>query len=434
MSTPRSIEDARPKLEAITGGADASDEMVPSSPAPLAEEAFWGIVGEITRQIEPHTESSPAAVLVQVLVMLGNALGRGPHVRVEADRHGGNLYVVIVGETARSRKGTSRAQAQRPVELADEKWAKACITGGLSSGEGLIHAVRDEVMKTVNGEEVIADPGVEDKRLLVVESEFASTLRVMGRDGSTLSAVVRQAWDGNRLAVLSKNTGAAATDAHVSIISHITRDELRRELSSTDQSNGFANRFLFVHAARSKLLPEGGNAHTIDWAPLVRLLDVALDQGRVLRKPVARDPAARKLWAEVYPQLTAGHLGMLGAITSRAEAQVTRIALIHAALECSKTITVEHLQAALALWTYSEESARYIFGSSLGDADADAILRALIGAAEGGLSRTQISGLFKGHKPADQIDRALTVLQDAGRARCERTDTGGRPSERWIAT
>jgi hypothetical protein len=37
---------------------------------------------------------------------------------------------------------------------------------------------------------VLADSGVEDKRLLVYEAEFPSILKVMGREGDTLSDIM----------------------------------------------------------------------------------------------------------------------------------------------------------------------------------------------------------------------------------------------------
>ena len=86
----------------------------------------------------------------------------------------------------------------------DETWRHSCIQSGLSSGEGLIWAVRDAIFKTERAkekgvvcdyQEVKVDAGVTDKRLLVIESEFASTLKVMAREGNTLSATIRQAWD-----------------------------------------------------------------------------------------------------------------------------------------------------------------------------------------------------------------------------------------------
>jgi hypothetical protein len=150
------------------------------------------------RAIAPHTEADPAAVLVQFLACFGNACGRGPGFQVEADRHHLNLFVTIVGETAKGRKGSSFGQARRPIESADENFAGRIRTG-LSSGEGLIWEVRDPITKRrkarktelETGEadeegdvEVIEDEGVLDKRLVVYESELASVLGRMGRQGN----------------------------------------------------------------------------------------------------------------------------------------------------------------------------------------------------------------------------------------------------------
>jgi hypothetical protein len=75
---------------------------------------------------------------------------------------------------------------------------------------------------------------------------------------------------------------------------------------------------------------------------------------------IKRDDAAKKLWAEVYPRLSEGFPGLVGAATSRAEAQVLRLSAIFAVLDMSETIRVEHLHAALAVWDYAFDSARYI--------------------------------------------------------------------------
>ena len=418
---------------AVQTAAEVFGETDTLAAPSLGDAAYHGITGEIVRLIEPNTESSVAAVLIQTLAMAGSAMGRRPQVRVEASRHGTNLYTLIVGKTSRSRKGTSFDQAQRPIALADPVWAAERKQSGLSSGEGLIHAIRDPITKLEDRVETTIDPGVPDKRLLIVEGEMASTLRVMARSGNTLSAILRQGWDGVQLKVMAKNSPGAATDPHISIIGHITEDELLRELTSTDQSNGFANRFLFIQAERSKLLPEGGASHLIDWAPIVRHLDAALDYARQLKAPMERDAAARELWVSTYEQLTGDHPGMLGAVTSRAEAHVTRLALIYAALDCSKRVTVEHLRAALAVWAYSEASCRRIFGEQLGDPDADTILAAIRNAGEHGLTRTDINRLFKGHAEAARISRALEMLNKRGLARECQDSTGGRPAKRWVA-
>jgi hypothetical protein len=103
----------------------------------------------------------------------------------------------------------------------------------------------------------IVDHGVEDKRLLVVEPELGRTFRVMRREGNTLSAVLRQGWDGVTMQILTKTSGERATGHHISLIGHITVDELRRCLSHIDLANGLANRFLPV-------IPGGPWSHCTD--------------------------------------------------------------------------------------------------------------------------------------------------------------------------
>src|SRR5262245_18996660 len=81
----------------------------------------------------------------------------------------------------------------------------------------------------------------------------------MKREGNILSRVIRDAWDGReRLQTLTKNSPTKATNACISIVAHITVEELRRMLDETAMANGFANRFLFACVKRSTLLPLGG--------------------------------------------------------------------------------------------------------------------------------------------------------------------------------
>jgi len=116
---------------------------------------------------------------------------------------------------------------------------------------------------------------------------------------------------------------------------------------------------------------------------------------------------------------------------ARAEPQVIRLALVYALLDCSHQIDVVHLEAAMAVWAYCEESATRIFGDSLGDPVADEILLAL--RRSGSMTRTDIHHLFGRHRPADQIGIALALLLKTGRAKFETRQTGGRPVETWSA-
>jgi hypothetical protein len=194
--------------------------------------AFHGLAGDVVRTIEPHTEADPVGILVQYLTAAGNAIARGPYYQVEGDRHGPKLFVVLVGETAKGRKGTSWSRVREIMELVDIKWERDRVHSGLSSGEGVIWAVRDPIRQMVKEgkgaraqlvEETV-DPGITDKRLRIVEPEFAGALMVMRREGNILSRVIRDAWDRGDLATLTKHSPARATGAYVSIIGHITVD------------------------------------------------------------------------------------------------------------------------------------------------------------------------------------------------------------------
>ena len=442
--------DERDEPEARAPGCALS--VVPSSSPivarlwpELASEAFHGLAGEIVRAIEPHSEADPAAVLIQTLVSVGNVVGNAPHFRAEADRHPLNLFAVLVGSSAKGRKGTSFGHVRNLLRSVDAAWESTRVTGGLSSGEGLIWQVRDAIYKWEKprgtpkkpagaAEQVLVDPGVDDKRLLLVETEFANVLKVMNREGSTLSPIVRQAWDAVAvLQALTKNSPAKATGAHISIIGHITENELRRHLTETEAGNGFGNRFLWCVVRRSKELPEGGAFHRVDIAPFVRRLGDVMSFCRTAGE-LRRDDEARSVWRDVYHELSAGRPGLLGAMTARAEAQVMRLACVYAVMDLSPLIRAEHLLAALAVWDYAEASAQRIFGNALGDPVADEILRALR-AAPGGLTRSFIlRDLFGRNQRAATVARSLALLAEQGLARSvQERDTGGRPAERWFA-
>jgi hypothetical protein len=409
-------------------------------PAPPDVRAYHGLAGEIVRVIEPHTEADPVALLVQVLVAFGNVIGKSAYFMAEASRHYLNLFAVLVGATSKGRKGSSWSQACKLFQAVDPRWVQERAVSGLSSGEGLIWAVRDPIKqqqpvkekgRVMDYQEVEVDPGIADKRLLTIEPEFASVLAVMGRERNTLSAIIRQAWDSGNLRTLTKTAPAKATGAHISIIGHITRDELRRNLADTERSNGFGNRFLWLGVRRSKALPEGGRLEDVDLAPLVERLQEAIEFAKQVER-MQQDDNARAVWADVYPALSEGKPGMLGAMLSRAEAQVMRLACIYALLDKSSYVRAEHLTAALALWEYCEVSTRYIFGDATGDRTADEIMSALR-ASPGGLTQTDIRDLFGRNRPADEIGRALQLLMGARIVYSRSEETDGRSATRWFA-
>jgi hypothetical protein len=372
------------------------------------------------------------------MVAMGNCFGAGPYFTVGATRHGLNLFAVLVGDTAKARKGDSWTPVRWLMRRSAIEWSER-VMSGLSTGEGLIWQVRDPIEKRepyrekgrIAGYElVIADEGVSDKRLLAMEPELARSMAAMSRSGNTLSSVIREAWDHGNLNVLTKANTARATGAHISILAHITQEELHRVLTEVEMANGYANRFLWGMVRRSKLLPEPepfGGAEAEELVTEVRsVLGFAASIGEL-----RRDARARDLWAEVYPELSRARDGLAGSILARAEAQTMRIASIYALLDSSGVITAEHLLSALELHAYCERSVQFIWRDSLGDPVADTINRAL--RQNGRLSRSEISNLLGRHISAAQIDRALQRLAATGRARPFAEPTAGRPTEYWEA-
>jgi hypothetical protein len=399
----------------------------------MAPDAHHGVVGDVVRTIEPHTESDPAALLIQFLVAVGNAIGRGPFYQIEGDHHFTKLNVILVGATSGGRKGTSLSRVLQVMELADNDWAQHRVQSGLASGEGLIHHVRDPVSKLKEGKIEEVDRGVPDKRLLIDAQEFASVLAVMAKPGNTLSPVIRDAWGHRVLQTLGKALPEKATGSHVSIVGHITDQELRGKMTRTELANGFANRFLFVKSRRSKKLPHGGNLDPAELARLGQRTKDAVEKARSVGR-VTMEPGTAAVWEQVYDQLGEGTTGMVAEVTARAAPQIIRIALIYAVLDNSAVIELAHLKAAVAVWEYCEESARQLFGDRVGVPVVDTILAALRKAA-GGMTRDEIGHLFSWNKPSAEITSVVELLAAQGRARCVRSGPNGRgrPTETWFA-
>jgi hypothetical protein len=401
-------------------GRQEEPPVAPSWPEPLHEDAFHGVAGELVRVIEPHTEADPAALLLQLLAAWGSLIGRGPFYLVESDCHHTNLYVVIVGATSKGRKGTSWGRIRRVLADVDEHWTDHCIIRGLGSGEGLIDAM--------DGENA-------DKRCLVQEAELARILAIVSREGTTLSAVIRDAYDTGSLSITTRQHKVNIKGAHVSLIAHISRDELRRRLNDTEIANGFANRKLWTCAARSRELPEGGKNLDQDLAPIIKRLSDATEFARKMGNTRVRmDEAARVLWRDVYHDLSAARPGLLGDVTNRMEANTIRVSLIYALLDHSEEIGEVHLRAALAVVAkYCYQSAKFIWGDSLGDPIADAILRVLRMAATEGLTRWDLMNHFGRNRSAGEIDRGIGVLAEHSLIRHASQESGGRPITRYWA-
>ena len=408
------LDHAKSEFGRIESSADVSDkpiELANDWPLPPSAPAWRGVTGDLALAIAPHTEADPAAILIQLIVAFGNLLGRKAHWKVGGTKHYTNLFACIVGRSSKARKGSGWDLVRFVLEMVDGDWARTRIQDGLQSGHGLIGAVRDD--RSEAGQII---QGVSDKRILILEEEFASILAPMGCSanptGKQMCGIIRKFWSGGDAQLLKLHNQVKATNAHVSMVGHISFDELRQCLSKVDTVNGFANRFLWCCARRSGFLPNGGKFHEVDLMPfIIRMKEIAhFCECLTSRDVYELDDEANEFWDPVYRDISDPPPGDAGNILGRAEAQTKRLAMFFAIQERDFSIRVRHLESALAMWHYCEDSVYNIWGLA---EDAKAHQAVLTAMREAGatMSRTEISrAAFGGHVNRDALTGILSGL------------------------
>lgn len=404
-------------------------------PSPLHSSAFYGPLGEFILDISSQTEADPAAIYAECLSGLSASFSPLTYMRAANAPHPSRVSTVLIGATGGGRKGTASRIVENLLGTVDPLM-KDHIAEGLSSGEGLIWAVRDPIMALDKKTKQLAvvDAGVDDKRLLVIESEFGSTLRVLQREGNSLSGIVRRAWDLAPTAVLqslTKNSQAKSTGAHIVITGHVTRQELLKYIDRTDLVNGFANRFLWFASRRQRDMADGEEVDSSRMMQFGYVASAAMDWSQLGHR-MQWSPEAHELWLKAYPRLAGERFGLYGGITARAAPYVLRVAVLLSTLDRDNVISLGALKAAIAVNDYCERTAKWIFGEIMGDEIADDILIML--RTEGKLTRTQIyDGLGRNTRKA-AITRALDLLLQSGLAQTGKMPSGGgRPIEVWTA-
>lgn len=381
---------------------------------------YAGILGEIVDAASPTTEADPVGIYASLLAGVGAFIGPGPYVRIGNTRHPLLIWPLLLGRTGSGRKGEATGTAEIFLRRAAPESADRRTVSGLSSGEGLIERIRD-----VDSDD---DTG-SDKRLLVIETEFTSVMARSKREGSTLAAVQRQAWEGRPLSVLNRQQ-LRASASHVAIIGHITPQEFRLRLAEADMTGGTYNRYLPLFVERSKRLPIPEGVHESTVEKLSSKLYDDISEAREVGVIQLGDDA-KGLWTgELYEELTEGddEDRAEGEFTRRAAPYCLRIAGLLAALEGRGLISNGDLRAAAAVVRYSIASARFVLDRQARDPRLDRIRRAIDAAGNEGLTRTEVSGLFSRNLAKVALNQLLAELTEDGQYEETNKATGGRPA------
>lgn len=383
---------------------------------------LYGLIGDVARAGSEGTETNAYAIAANFMAYLTCAVGRGVYLPIGNTWHHPRLFCLHIGRSGRGRKGDALSLVLRINQVLRElndSFAPQIHRGGLSSREGLVALMHDGFRQ---GRQEI--PAIEDKRLWVVESEFANVLHQGRREGNTLSAALRDCWDGVCLKPATKSNRLYASHPHVCLSGAISPSELTRLMTARELTNGFANRFLMIWAERSQILPfpKATPQATVD-ALARRILDVlefvGADQ-HDQRDHLRMDLSAQAQWH--YAQLYRGELHedlgseLVSAMLERRAPMLLRMAMLFALTDLQLRVDVHHLDAAMAWMRYATASVRYVFVSAAEEAQmaqtiqlANRVLAFL--QQRGKATRSEISvECFRGRVPKTQMDVSLDHL------------------------
>jgi hypothetical protein len=403
-------------------------------PVPMDKAAFHGIAGQIVDIIAAVSEPSRESLLAQLLVGLGNIMGRAVYYKQSVTHHL-NEFVVLVGGTSIGRKGTALVAIKNLLKELDLHWLSNRVRDGFQSGEAIVHEIRDPSSTRTRSGRVVPDPGESDKRLQIIEEEFARVLVIGNRQQNTLSLTLRKAWDSPEwLHTSGKNSSEIATGPHISLIGHITPEELRKCLDEVENRNGFSNRILWLAVERTKVVPRPPWIRWKDYTDILNRLRAIIGTFQTERQ-LDFSQEAKLEWDGYYSRGRSSQSGILGPIIARSPGHVLRLCMLYAVLDHSALMELPHLRAALAFVDYCERSAQWAFNEKTGNKVADRIWWALQRHAQG-MTRTQISvEVCSRNCPKVILDAALAELVDAGLAymSLEPSPKDKNLVERWLA-
>ena len=409
----------KPELPNVPPPEDADNHR--NAPRPDAA-CLYGLVGDVARAGGETTEANPFAIAANFMAFMACAIGRGPYMAVGNTWHHVLLFVLHIGRSGRGRKGDAVSligRIERALRKLNEAATPQVHRGGLSTREGLVYLIHDGFKE---GKEEV--PPIHDKRLFVIESEFANVLAQSKRDGNTLSAALRDCFDGVSMRPATKTARLWATDPHAGITAAITPSELLGSMAARELTNGFANRFMPIWAERTKMVafPIATRQEDVD-ALAVRVLEVLEFCGseRWTENDTMRielSPDARKRYAKLYlGELNDNSAGeRINALIERRAPMLLRMAMLFALCDRKVIVEVHHIDAALAWVRYSVDSVKFIFASAADEADAaetdDTAQKIVIFLRDHGqATRSGITKeCFGGHTTKSRIDAALDEL------------------------
>jgi hypothetical protein len=380
------------------------------------EDRLEGPLAEIASETTNGTEVFTPSVYTLLIVLLGNYIGLKAKYKNVAGYLQTNLFMVLIGLTKNGKKGAAQSIAEKVFRLTlkeNDPWFSR-IKKGLKTPEALVDSISDKQFgseknnKTNTYETIEVFLGEEDKRLMSIETEFSKILKESSKSSSTMSEVLRQAYDGEALATLTKSNKRSTSKSHVSFIGHITPSEYEAVRRTEDNENGFVNRFIHVYSDAGEIAIAFPRTFS-DWNMniinnMVTITEWINNQEEIT---FSMNEEAKKMWISFYTshRLTKRSV-LIDSINARNDNNVLKISMVLAAADCSDIIRKDHLERAISIIDYNIQTTEYIYHTDdeKDEANISKIVNFII-SNKGKVTRSSIlRECFKKNKNKNEID------------------------------
>ncbi len=350
-----------------------------------------------------------------------------PHMRIQyVGEQVLSDYIVLVGRTGMARKDTARRFVQK---LWTETIGKDRAVGyapGIGSGEKLLDLLADQQalkqFRSGGNEDADDEVVLPGRSLWLTLGEMRTMLNKGQQDfvKATLFPIMNEVWDGNSTVGLPTRTNPFEVQgANLNILAGTTKAWLTDFLIEEQVLGGFFNRFVFYPGEDERDLPNPPPPNATKWNSLVRKLrDVLEFWAKQSRSSLmihgANTETAWSSWYCDFKNRARSMADLDTALLIRLPDHIMRQAALHASLDCSLEIRIEHLQPALELGRYWEASYLYVWAGgaeTLNSRLAQTIRRHL---QTGPLTRIQLLRKLGGHRDRVQIDRVQSAMLRLG--------------------
>lgn len=413
------IVEPLPKIE-VEEPEEKSPEPILPGGVPVLPDAAWPEAALQYREAIARTTNAPDSFhLGSFLAAVGAAFGRKIWTTVSEPVFP-SLFVVLVGSSGLSRKGTAMKKAMRVIDAARVPLE---VLRSIDTAEGLIRS-----LLPVQGKDVEL-PG---RRPAIFHlSELRTFLNKAGKKGlENVIPKLCEALDGDRLESRSIVSPGVVPEPFVSAVAGSSKPYVKA-FNRDDLEGGLGRRMVFVYGEPKRPIAKPPRPSEPQYSNTVSVVRSAvnfwMDNG-----PYEMDmtPEADKLWVGFFEEELPKYLPedeFLRVIGNGADHCCLKTALISAGIERSRKIELKHMMAGVAFAKYAIDCLRFVFDEydvPRWVRDERKILEAIQKRPEG-IRRRRLQHNFK-RLSAEEFNRHLKALiesrlvqqiyDDAGRA------------------